>query len=107
MSAPVALLFGVHAHQPAGNFQHVLEEAHARCYRPFMETCFRYPEFRFALHFSGPLLDYLFWQHTDDMTLLARMRFTTACTPRRTRAAGCVASLSTHRHSRGCTGNST
>ncbi len=73
MSASVALLFGVHAHQPAGNFPHVLEEAHARCYRPFLETCCRYPQFRFALHFSGPLLDYLFRQHAGDMTLLARM----------------------------------
>jgi hypothetical protein len=73
MSESVALLFGVHAHQPAGNFPHVLEEAHARCYRPFLETCHRYPEFRFALHFSGPLLDYLLQQHAGDMALLARM----------------------------------
>ena len=73
MSASVALLFGVHAHQPAGNFPHVLEEAHERCYRPFLETCYRFPQFRFALHFSGPLLDYLFRQHSADMALLARM----------------------------------
>jgi alpha-amylase/alpha-mannosidase (GH57 family) len=73
MSASVALLFGVHAHQPAGNFPQVLEEAHARCYRPFLETCYCYPEFRFALHFSGPLLDYLFRQHAEDMALLAGM----------------------------------
>jgi 4-alpha-glucanotransferase/alpha-amylase len=51
----------------------VLEEAHARCYRPFLETCYRYPQFRFALHFSGPLLDYLLRQHAGDMALLARM----------------------------------
>jgi alpha-amylase/alpha-mannosidase (GH57 family) len=73
MSASVALLFGVHAHQPAGNFPHVLEEAHARCYRPFLEICYRYPQLRFALHFSGPLLDYLFREHAGDMVLLARM----------------------------------
>lgn len=73
MSASVSLLFGVHAHQPTGNFQEVLEEAHARCYRPFLETVYRYPEFRFALHFSGPLLDYLLRQHAADMALLARM----------------------------------
>lgn len=73
MSASVALLFGVHAHQPAGNFPQVLEQAHERCYRPFLETCHRYPAFRFALHFSGPLLDYLFRQHAEEMTLLARM----------------------------------
>ena len=73
MSASVALLFGVHAHQPAGNFPQVLEDAHVRCYRPFLQTCYRYPRFRFALHFSGPLLDYLFHHHPEDMALLARM----------------------------------
>lgn len=73
MSASVALLFGVHAHQPAGNFPQVLEDAHARCYRPFLETCYHYPRFRFALHFSGPLLDYLLRQHPEDMALLTRM----------------------------------
>ncbi len=73
MSAKVSLLFGVHAHQPLGNFPHVLEEAHERCYRPFLETCYRYPRFRYALHFSGPLLDYLLREHAPDMTLLARM----------------------------------
>jgi len=73
MSASVSLLFGVHAHQPAGNFPQVLEEAHARCYQPFLETVYRYPHFRFALHFSGPLLDYLLRQHAADMALLARM----------------------------------
>jgi len=73
MSASVALLFGVHAHQPAGNFPEVLEQAHARCYRPFLQTCYLYPRFRFALHFSGPLLDYLYRQHSEDMALLAHM----------------------------------
>jgi len=73
MSASVALMFGAHAHQPAGNFTQVLKDAHACCYRLFLETCNRYPGFRSALHFSGPLLDYLFRQHPADVALLARM----------------------------------
>ena len=56
---PVTLLFGVHAHQPVGNFQTVMADAHERCYRPFLETLFEYPEFRFSAHFSGWLLDWL------------------------------------------------
>ena len=63
----------MHAHQPVGNFSSVLEEAHARCYRPFLRTLHRYPQFRFAAHFSGWLLDWLLAQHPQDMALLKEM----------------------------------
>lgn len=69
----VSLLFGVHAHQPAGNFESVLDDAHARCYRPFLETMYRYPDFRFSAHFSGWLLDYLLRRYPQDMDKLAQM----------------------------------
>ena len=70
---PVSLLLGVHAHQPVGNFPAVLEEAHERCYRPFLHTLHRYPAFRFAAHFSGWLLDWLLEHHPQDMALLKEM----------------------------------
>ncbi len=73
MSDKAALLFGVHAHQPAGNFPEVFEQAHARCYRPFIHVLHAYPEFRFALHMSGPLIEYLWTRHAQDMALLAQM----------------------------------
>jgi 4-alpha-glucanotransferase/alpha-amylase len=73
MSVTVSLLFGVHAHQPVGNFPHVLDDAHLRCYRPFLRTLHRYPEFRFAVHFSGWLLQYLLDRYPGDMALLAEM----------------------------------
>ena len=73
MSQTVSLLFGVHAHQPVGNFPAVMEDAHQRCYKPFLETVYRYPDFRFALHASGWLLEWLFANHPDDMALLAEM----------------------------------
>ncbi len=73
MTQPVSLLLGVHAHQPVGNFSSVLEEAHERCYRPFLRTLHRYPQFRFAAHFSGWLLDWLLAQHPQDMALLKEM----------------------------------
>jgi len=69
----VSLLFGVHAHQPVGNFPEVLEDAHQRCYKPFLETVYQYPEFRFALHSSGWLLEWLMAHHPDDMALLRAM----------------------------------
>jgi len=69
----VSLLLGVHAHQPAGNFPEVLELAHARCYRPFIHTLHRYPQFKFAVHFSGWLLQYLADHHPADLALLREM----------------------------------
>ena len=73
MSGTTTLLFGVHAHQPTGNFPQVLDHAHERCYRPFLQTMHRYPGFRFAAHFSGPLLDYLLEHYPQDMQLLEEM----------------------------------
>src|ERR1700681_1280523 len=73
MTQRVSLLLGVHAHQPVGNFPSVLDDAHLRCYAPFLRTLARFPEFRFAVHFSGWLLDYLARTFPDDMALLRQM----------------------------------
>ena len=73
MTQTVSLLLGVHAHQPVGNFTEVLEDAHARCYRPFLHTLARFPEFRFSIHFSGWLLDWMLAHHPQDMALLKKM----------------------------------
>lgn len=73
MPPTISLLFGVHAHQPVGNFTEVLDDAHRRCYGPFIRTLHRYPEFRFAAHFSGWLLDYLLRTYPEDMALLKDM----------------------------------
>lgn len=73
MSQRVSLLLGVHAHQPVGNFPDVLKDAHQRCYKPFLQILYRYPDFRFSVHFSGWLLDYLLQHFPDDMALLHQM----------------------------------
>ncbi|CAB1370734.1 alpha-amylase/4-alpha-glucanotransferase domain-containing protein [Denitratisoma oestradiolicum] len=73
MNGPISLLFGVHAHQPVGNFPAVIEDAHLRCYRMFLRTVAEYPDFRFAVHFSGWLLDVLTERFPEDMTLLETM----------------------------------
>ncbi len=71
--SPVALLFGVHAHQPVGNFPEVIEDAHLRCYRMFIEVLADYPEFRFSVHFSGWLIGELLRRYPKDMDRLAMM----------------------------------
>ncbi|MCB5187551.1 DUF1926 domain-containing protein [Methylobacillus caricis] len=73
MARTVALLLGVHAHQPVGNFESVLDDAHARCYGPFLRVLYEYPAFRFAMHISGWLLEYMIKHYPNDMALLKEM----------------------------------
>jgi 4-alpha-glucanotransferase len=73
MADPVNLLFGVHAHQPAGNFPAVVRHAHERCYRPFFEALDRHPSFPFALHISGWLMEFLFREFPEDMERVRAM----------------------------------
>ncbi len=51
--------FGVHDHQPVGNFADVIARAHARAYEPFLKTVSRWPNVHFSLHISGSLLEWL------------------------------------------------
>ncbi|HSH97756.1 MAG: alpha-amylase/4-alpha-glucanotransferase domain-containing protein [Methylophilaceae bacterium] len=73
MAKTVALLLGVHAHQPVGNFESVLDDAHVRCYGPFLRVLYQYPAFRFAIHISGWLLEYMLEKYPEDMALLKEM----------------------------------
>ncbi len=58
MSRP-PFLFAIHNHQPVGNFEGVVRAAFDDCYRPLLEELARHPSFRFALHFSGPLWEFM------------------------------------------------
>jgi alpha-amylase/alpha-mannosidase (GH57 family) len=73
LAKTVALLLGVHAHQPVGNFESVLDDAHVRCYGPFLRVLYQYPAFRFAIHISGWLLEYMLEKYPEDMALLKEM----------------------------------
>ncbi len=53
------LLFGVHNHQPVGNFGHVFEEVFHKCYQPYFEVLNQFPKLKTAAHFTGPLLEWL------------------------------------------------
>jgi hypothetical protein len=52
-------LFAVHNHQPVGNFDSVIGKAFKDCYRPFLERLEKHPSFKFSLHFSGPLWEFM------------------------------------------------
>ena len=55
----LAFCFGIHNHQPVGNFDHVMVEATERSYRPFLERLEQRPEVRLSVHFTGSLLEWL------------------------------------------------
>ncbi|MEX2146125.1 MAG: alpha-amylase/4-alpha-glucanotransferase domain-containing protein [Candidatus Rokuibacteriota bacterium] len=56
---PLAFCFGVHNHQPFGNFDSVLAETTARAYRPLLERVQARPEVRLTVHCTGSLLLWL------------------------------------------------
>ncbi len=59
----VDFIFGLHFHQPVGNFRHVLEDAYRKAYKPVIETFKKYDSIRMCLHISSPLLEYFKENH--------------------------------------------
>lgn len=55
----------IHAHQPCGNFEHVLEECYQRSYLPFLELLAQHPSIHIGLHYSGPLLLWMEANHPE------------------------------------------
>ncbi len=63
-------VFGIHNHQPLGNFGWVFESAYERSYNPFMETLEMYPNMKAAVHYSGPLLEWIAENRPEHIDLL-------------------------------------
>jgi alpha-amylase/alpha-mannosidase (GH57 family) len=53
---PFHLVLIIHAHQPAGNFEHVFEGCFQHSYDAFISLVEKHPGIRLAIHYSGPLL---------------------------------------------------
>ena len=74
---PIRFCFGLHLHQPVGNFGYVFEQHVREVYRPFLEHVRAQSFFPITLHVSGPLIEWLD-QHEpsllDDIADLARDR---------------------------------
>jgi 4-alpha-glucanotransferase len=66
----LSFCFGVHNHQPIGNFDSVLAEATERAYRPFFELVRRRPQVRLSVHCTGSLLAWLRAQARKTFDLL-------------------------------------
>ncbi len=68
MGSPVRkfeLVLLIHAHQPVGNFDDVLERAYRTSYLPFIEVLARHRHVRIGLHYSGPLLEWIERAHPE------------------------------------------
>jgi hypothetical protein len=63
--AKFRLAFGLHNHQPVGNFEHVFERAHQDAYRSFLDVLRQYPNIRISLHQSGILWRWQQKNHPD------------------------------------------
>ena len=55
----------MHAHQPIGNFEDVLERCYAHCYLPFLELLEKHPSIHTGLHYTGPLLQWIEKNHPE------------------------------------------
>ncbi|HUU12492.1 MAG TPA: alpha-amylase/4-alpha-glucanotransferase domain-containing protein [Terriglobia bacterium] len=69
----VSFVLLVHAHQPVGNFDHVIEEAYQKSYAPFVRVLENHPQIRVSLHYSGILLEWFERQHPKYIKQLARL----------------------------------
>ncbi len=69
--SPVDFIFGVHFHQPAGNFSEVLEKAYQDAYRPFIDSFKKFKSLKLNLHISSPLLEYFDREHPEFLDTLA------------------------------------
>jgi 4-alpha-glucanotransferase len=56
---PIRFAFGLHLHQPVGNFDHVFAQHVEDVYRPLLDTLADREFLPVILHLSGPLLEWL------------------------------------------------
>ena len=61
----IHFLFGVHNHQPIGNFDFVIEKAYQQSYLPFFEAMERHPSLHWNLHATGILWEWLENHHPE------------------------------------------
>lgn len=73
MSPTFHLVLLIHAHQPIGNFEDVVESAYQRSYLPFIELLGRHPAVRVGLHYSGSLLQWIEQHHPEYFALLREL----------------------------------
>jgi 4-alpha-glucanotransferase len=72
-ASPVRFVFGLHLHQPVGNFDHVMADHVRDVYRPIIERATAAGFFPLTLHVSGPLLEWLEGHDTAWLDMIGRL----------------------------------
>ncbi len=73
MKAPLRFVFGLHLHQPVGNFDHVMADHVRDVYRPIIERATAAGFFPLTLHVSGPLLEWLEQHEVSWLDMIGRL----------------------------------
>ncbi|HET9038798.1 MAG TPA: alpha-amylase/4-alpha-glucanotransferase domain-containing protein, partial [Gemmatimonadales bacterium] len=71
--APIRFAFGLHLHQPVGNFDHVFAQHVDDVYRPLLDALADRGFLPVVLHLSGPLLEWLESHEPDYLDRLGRL----------------------------------
>ncbi len=66
----INLVLGIHNHQPIGNFDHVIEDAYQKSYKPFLDVLKKYPKIKVSQHYTGFLFEWLKKHHPEIMVEL-------------------------------------
>jgi alpha-amylase len=69
----VNFVFGIHDHQPIGNFEAIFEEAYQKAYLPFLEVLTKHPGIKVTFHFSGILLEWIVEHHPEFISMLKNL----------------------------------
>ncbi|MCB4203359.1 DUF1926 domain-containing protein [Deferribacterales bacterium Es71-Z0220] len=69
----IPVLFGIHCHQPVDNFKNVVDEIIEKSYKPFFEKVFPHKWFKFSVHFSGWLLNYIRVNSPETFQLMKKL----------------------------------
>ncbi|MCM8819821.1 MAG: DUF1926 domain-containing protein [Candidatus Omnitrophica bacterium] len=69
----VYFLFGVHNHQPVGNFHSIFKKAYQDCYLPFILTLEKFPNVKCCIHNSGPLYDWFLENAPEYIDILKKL----------------------------------
>ncbi len=73
MTRRIGLALTIHNHQPVGNFGWVIAETYEQAYLPLLEALERHPGVQLALHYTGPLLDWIAAERPEFIERLGRL----------------------------------
>ncbi len=73
MKNKIYFAFGIHCHQPVGNFDVVFEDVFQKAYQPFLDVVSEYPEFKINIHYTGILLEWIRQHHSAHISQIRAM----------------------------------